>query len=307
MRRSPPTSRGCLPGQTATFANYSQLRQRHQRPGDRRAQSGLVAHRRRVHFKVGTTGRSQHMGRCAGADSLLLRHGAGAGGSDRLTVVWADGAIKNTWLQVTLDATGNVFYFGNAVGETGNSTANAFVSAADEIAVRTHATPPGESAGIDSAYDFNRDGKVDAADELDRPRQSPPAHGFAAADHGTGRRRAQPRRDVRFAHRRSGRRSDSLRLSSPQHRQRCTHERLAGRESRHAQTRQADVVGDGDNLLEMGEVWRYTNTLTVTQQQLNAGIEPRQHGHRRQRSKPAPTRTTQLRPSPRSKATSSAT
>jgi L-ascorbate metabolism protein UlaG (beta-lactamase superfamily) len=38
-----------------------------------------------------------------------------------------------------------------------------------------------------------------------------------------------------------------------------------------AETRQADLVGDGDNMLEAGEVWRYTNTLTVTQQQLNAG------------------------------------
>ena len=62
----------------------------------------------------------------------------GAGGSDRATWNWADGAIKNTWLQVTLNATGAVFYFGNTPGETGNSPANAFVSAADEIGVRQH-------------------------------------------------------------------------------------------------------------------------------------------------------------------------
>jgi L-ascorbate metabolism protein UlaG (beta-lactamase superfamily) len=36
--------------------------------------------------------------------------------------------------------------------------------------------------------------------------------------------------------------------------------------------RQADVVGDGDDLLEAGEIWRYTNTAAVTQQQLNAGV-----------------------------------
>ena len=36
--------------------------------------------------------------------------------------------------------------------------------------------------------------------------------------------------------------------------------------------RQPDVTGDGDNTLEMGEVWRFTNTSTVTQLQLNAGI-----------------------------------
>ena len=61
-----------------------------------------------------------------------------------MTLIWEDGAIRNCWLQVTVlatDATGltenQVFYVGNALGESGNSTADALVNATDEIA---HAT-----------------------------------------------------------------------------------------------------------------------------------------------------------------------
>jgi len=62
-----------------------------------------------------------------------------------VTLVWDDGAIKNTWLQVTVKATVNtgltandVFYFGNAVGETGNSPTDAVVNSTDEIAARNN-------------------------------------------------------------------------------------------------------------------------------------------------------------------------
>jgi hypothetical protein len=38
-----------------------------------------------------------------------------------------------------------------------------------------------------------------------------------------------------------------------------------------AEVRQTDFVGDGDNMLEVGEIWYFTNTATVTQAELNAG------------------------------------
>ena len=60
--------------------------------------------------------------------SITVRAGAGLDGADRVTLIWADGVIRNCWLQVTVlatDATGlaenEVFYVGNAVGESGNS------------------------------------------------------------------------------------------------------------------------------------------------------------------------------------------
>ena len=34
--------------------------------------------------------------------SVSLRAGAGIDGSTRITLIWPDGAIKNTWLQVTV-------------------------------------------------------------------------------------------------------------------------------------------------------------------------------------------------------------
>ena len=50
---------------------------------------------------------------------IAVRIGQGQAGADRATVLWADGAIKETWLQVTLVSNGSTFYFGNTVGETG--------------------------------------------------------------------------------------------------------------------------------------------------------------------------------------------
>jgi len=55
------------------------------------------------------------------------------------------------------------FYFGNAIGESGNDPTNARVTAIDEIAARVNATPV---ASITNPYDFNRDGMVDGADQL---------------------------------------------------------------------------------------------------------------------------------------------
>jgi hypothetical protein len=103
---------------------------------------------------------------------ITVRTGAGVVGSNRITLVWPDGAIANTWLQVTMlpgSRTGlaapDVFYFGNAVGETGNSTANAIVSSADEALVRLNGRSALEPAPIDFRFDFNRDGLVNSTDQ----------------------------------------------------------------------------------------------------------------------------------------------
>jgi hypothetical protein len=84
------------------------------------------------------------------------------------TVTWPDGAIRNTWLRVTIKANANtnlaapdVFYFGNLVGETGDASTPWRVSAADLGAVKAHLN---SDAAIGSAYDFNRDGVVNALD-----------------------------------------------------------------------------------------------------------------------------------------------
>jgi L-ascorbate metabolism protein UlaG (beta-lactamase superfamily) len=260
-----------LPGQTASFANYSSF--------DKGINALAIDVRNlgpsptvdAFDFKVGTSADPSTWAEAPVPTSLSVRAGAGAGGADRVTVLWADGAIKNTWLQVTLVASGNVFYFGNAVGETGNSAANAFVSATDEIAVRTHATPPGESAAIDSAYDFNRDSKVDSADELiarGNRRLLSNSLPLITAPHVAALNLVADSDSptvgllnevVHYAY--EVHNTGSVALTN------ITLDANLGT----AETRQPDVVGDGDSMLEAGEVWRYTNTLTVTQQQLNAG------------------------------------
>lgn len=98
-----------------------------------------------------------------------IRPGAGVNGSDRITLVWPDGAIRNTWLRVTLRAlpqsglaADDVFTFGNLVGETGGAPGAPAVGAADVIATRSHRTARG--AGRENRYDHNRDGAVNVLD-----------------------------------------------------------------------------------------------------------------------------------------------
>ncbi len=95
--------------------------------------------------------------------------GQGVGGSDRVALTWPNQSIQQTWLQVRLlanETTGlvrdDVFYYGNAVGETGNrNRLNAHVDGFDFAGTRDHA---GAAAAIDHVNDFNRDGLVDGAD-----------------------------------------------------------------------------------------------------------------------------------------------
>ena len=58
----------------------------------------------------------------------------------------------------------DVFYFGNAPGESGDSVRHTFVNAFDFAGPRDNplSNPPG--ADIDSRFDFNRDNRIDGAD-----------------------------------------------------------------------------------------------------------------------------------------------
>jgi ELWxxDGT repeat protein len=100
--------------------------------------------------------------------AVAVWRGKGDGGSDRVTLVWPEGAVKNKWVEVTVkanDHTGlaapDVFYFGNLVGETGDSLTPTKVSSADLAGVKRVLNT---NAGPDSRYDINRDGKVNALD-----------------------------------------------------------------------------------------------------------------------------------------------
>lgn len=113
--------------------------------------------------------------------SLTSRPGAGVGGSTRVTLIWAEHeAVRNQWLQISVKATANtrlrqddVFYFGNAIGESGLGNTQGSqrlgyfpVNVTDEIGARNHPRSSADPAPLDDAFDFNRDRLVDAADEL---------------------------------------------------------------------------------------------------------------------------------------------
>jgi hypothetical protein len=101
----------------------------------------------------------------------LERPGEGAGGSDRIVFTWGDRAIESGWLQVTVPAGGrvglaadDVFYFGNALGDTGDR--NSAVNATD--LVRTRVSRHGDQVVglIDNPFDFNRDRMVAGSDQF---------------------------------------------------------------------------------------------------------------------------------------------
>ena len=99
---------------------------------------------------------------------MSFRPGAGLNGSDRITITFVEGIIKNIWLRVTVFPTfrtglaaPDVFYFGNLIGETGDSATSLRVNALDLSAVKRALNGNSIVAG---RFDFNRDGRVNALD-----------------------------------------------------------------------------------------------------------------------------------------------
>ncbi len=162
-----------LPGQTATFANYSSYSRGIN--GVMIDVQGLPSYTLAAsdfEFRVGNTNDPASWTTAPAPTSISVRLGVGDQGSDRVEIVWADGAIVGKWLEVTMKATTStglatpdVFYFGSAIGETGDSPANAQVNAADQSGAHNNPRDAGNPAPIDFAFDFNRDGLVNAADE----------------------------------------------------------------------------------------------------------------------------------------------
>lgn len=107
---------------------------------------------------------------------IIVRPGAGLAGSDRIYIVWADGAIKNVWLQVIIRANADTglasdytFYFGNQVGEIGDDAGVARVNAVDALAVINRLvddSPGARDATLADPHDFDRDGRITAKDAM---------------------------------------------------------------------------------------------------------------------------------------------
>jgi len=61
-------------------------------------------------------------------------------------------------------AADDVFYFGNAIGESGDNPGNALVNATDVIGTRDNPHGPFNPAPMNDRFDFNRDRLVNATD-----------------------------------------------------------------------------------------------------------------------------------------------
>ncbi len=135
-------------------------------------------------FQVGNNDQPDTWNNAPSPIQVITRPGAGQGGADRVELVWADGAIRDEWLEVVVAAnrdTGlakpDTFYFGNSVGKITDSPINARVTPVDLAAVLERLQQGSTPAAIDEPMDVNRDGRIspaDAAVVLDRLRTTPP-------------------------------------------------------------------------------------------------------------------------------------
>ena len=154
-------------GQVATYANYTSFSKGINGIIVDATVTGGTASASDFTFKVGNDSTPSGWSAGPAPASVTIRPGEGDSGSDRITVIWADGAIVGQWLEVTYIPALDVFYFGNAIGETGNPATDAQVTPTDEVYVRNNpATLAVSSASIENAWDFNRDKKVGPTDMI---------------------------------------------------------------------------------------------------------------------------------------------
>jgi hypothetical protein len=164
-----------LPGQTATFQNVTSYS---------RGLNGVIIDvadldnlPRFEDFSFNVWDGSNPAGFAAApAPSIInVYPGRGPNGSTQITIIWADNAIQNEWLQVAILANAHTglpaddtFYFGNLVGTTGasNTSTAAVVGPADYSAVIADPHGPFNKATISSVTDMNRDGLVNANDAI---------------------------------------------------------------------------------------------------------------------------------------------
>jgi len=138
-------------------------------------------------FKVGNNNAPLNWSAAPAPASIAIRAGAGVGGSDRVEITWADGAILSNavnnkpWLEVIVkgnDALGasnlrtglaasNVFFWGSSMGDTGLGDSPRFITnVTDELHARNNPKSLLNNIPITNIDDFNRDSRVDLADQL---------------------------------------------------------------------------------------------------------------------------------------------
>jgi 3-phytase len=128
-------------------------------------------------FRVGNNNTPQSWAAGPAPVSIVVRAGEGVGGSDRVHLVWNDGAILNTWLEVIVEgndalggfntstglAASDVFFFGSKVADSGSSPGvTTFDTTTADAAQVFNSLGGGQP--VTAANDYNRDGQVSTAD-----------------------------------------------------------------------------------------------------------------------------------------------
>jgi hypothetical protein len=163
-----------LPGRQATFTNYTSYS---------RGINGIMVDLQGITnpggislsdflFNTGNDNSPAGWASAPAPATLSVRPGAGVNGSTRITLIWQDGKVTNTWLAVTVRSTANTllstadqFFFGNAIGETGNSQSSAQVNLQDAAVIRANPATFLNPASVTSLFDINRDKRVNITDE----------------------------------------------------------------------------------------------------------------------------------------------
>jgi hypothetical protein len=132
-------------------------------------------------FKVGNNNSPSTWATATGPTWVTTRAGAGDNGTDRVELLWANGAIAGNWLEVIVrgnDALGSsdantglptsdVFYFGSAPADSGAGDSSGYlVNVIDEQSARSDPHGNANPASITNVNDFNRDGLVNSVDQL---------------------------------------------------------------------------------------------------------------------------------------------
>ncbi|MGD9723991.1 MAG: LamG-like jellyroll fold domain-containing protein [Pirellulales bacterium] len=168
-----PNKQALLIGQTASFQNLSSYSRGIN--GVMIDVAGLTGSPTAAdfEFQIGTSADFATWTTAPQPSAISVRHGAGVGGSARVSIVWHDHAIENTWLRVVVRAnpsTGlqqaDVFFFGNLVASAGMTDTHATVTIAQQAASRRPAAEPAPPTSTADRFDYNRDARVDATDEV---------------------------------------------------------------------------------------------------------------------------------------------
>jgi hypothetical protein len=160
-----PDKTPLLPGQTASFANYTTYSKGLNGILIDVANLDNLPRYEDFSFTVGNDNNPAGW-TTAPVPTLVNDYpGRGPNGSTQITVIWADNAIQNEWLRVAVLgnahtglAADDVFYFGNLIGD---ANGNGLVTVADIAQTKSDS---GLSAGLTSTTDFNRSGQITVAD-----------------------------------------------------------------------------------------------------------------------------------------------